>query len=255
MNEQMVDILMNVKTRFNEDLEKSDGDIRTIEKFFAECVWKKDFSQIEHITKFLEVEFLDEVEDENELQKKSYILGKIHAMIELANYLSLPREVEEKVQHLTPNQQKLLTYIFHEGQVTPSQINIALEINNKQLVSNILRELRLKDLIYVIPAGKKRWYTITPLGKEVIGHYSEIGVAVEEQALHPMDAMEVENKKETVQEKPLEKSLDQVIFNFYHDFTANQYKNSWKQTRHRTGYERRGCAFTKERGLRNEFRI
>jgi len=176
-------------------------------------------------------------------------------MIELANYLSLPREVEEKVQHLTPNQQKLLTYIFHEGQVTPSQINIALEINNKQLVSNILRELRLKDLIYVIPAGKKRWYTISPLGKEVIGHYSEIGVAVEEQALHPMDSIEVENKKETVQEKPLEKSLDQVIFNFYHDFTANQYKNSWKQTRHRTGYERRGCSFTKERGLTNEFRI
>jgi len=76
MNEQMVDILMNVKTRFNEDLEKSDGDIRTIEKFFAECVWKKNFSQIEHITKFLEVEFLDEVEDENELQKRAISSGK-----------------------------------------------------------------------------------------------------------------------------------------------------------------------------------
>lgn len=164
MKQIIVDILERLKDNYDQVSPKLQKDLHGIQKFMTEKIWKHEFEDVEKLKRFLEVELYGEIPSDD----KSYYLGRIHAIIELIKYFNTPREIHEKAMNLTPLENKFLQYIESEGEVCPSHIAKELNIDNKQHITNILRRLRSKELLYVTPSGKNRWYSLTPIGKQVM---------------------------------------------------------------------------------------
>ena len=106
------------------------------------------------------------------VDKTSFLLGKMYSIIELVDNLLIPIELEKKLNSISDWEKRVLQYIYISYKITPKEITQKFRVN-KQQISNILSSLRLKDLVTVKPYGRHRWYSVTPIGQEVLKKASQ----------------------------------------------------------------------------------
>ncbi|MED4400051.1 winged helix-turn-helix domain-containing protein [Metabacillus fastidiosus] len=163
MDNKILDLIYEISDNFNSDYEKTGSSLYKLTEIFSELIWNKKFEEIIDIQQTLDDELINIVLKDN----LSYNLGKAHTLIELANALNRPYQVQELLNTLTPIEKELLKIIELNQEITPTKIKEHLN-ESKQYVSNLLSNLRKKELVNSYAVGKFRWYSISLKGKDLL---------------------------------------------------------------------------------------
>ncbi|NGY94017.1 hypothetical protein F3K44_32675 [Bacillus megaterium] len=170
MNNTIQVKINKLKEAFKESrYENSEFDLYAIEDWLSQAILKNDTDTIKQINTELEADLYYE----SYTDEKSFILGKIHTLIELTSNLLIPQELEAHLNKLSDIEKKMLIIIEKEIEVTPSKLIINMDLS-KQYVSNLLSKLKGKGLVFSKESGKYRHYSLTPFGALIIKRMSEI---------------------------------------------------------------------------------
>lgn len=150
-------------------LEDAEFLLYEFEDMFTQIIKSHDFFRLNEIVEGLS-DYLDDTNIDNML---SFIYGKIFTIVELAQSLLIPHEIEERMNQLTPNESKVLNCIgqYEEVSVTELANHVDMSIN---YTSNLLSNLRSIDAVFFRNNGKTRLYSLAPIGREIFKRLNEM---------------------------------------------------------------------------------
>ncbi|WP_078429862.1 hypothetical protein [Alkalihalobacterium alkalinitrilicum] len=199
MEHKVMEKIRTLRKRLNDDPEQVSYDLYSLEKYVAESLLERNFAIPNKVKSSLERQFANQKPED----MRSYNIGKAHTLIELISIMKKPYDLDQKVKELNDLDKKILKYIAHHREVTPTAIrNEISELNdNKQYTSNVLSKLRQIDMIAAHQVGKYRWYFLTILGEEIVNKIEKVEEF--EQKLNQIKSM-LAQKKEKLS-KPVRK--------------------------------------------------
>ncbi|EMT54279.1 hypothetical protein I532_01695 [Brevibacillus borstelensis AK1] len=139
-------------------------DLFAIEEWISKYLTRKDFDSLTQIRDELE-KFVD---DKEEADLKSYVVGRATGMLNIIYLIMHLHENETLIDNkLSNREKKFIEVLGRYKSIKPTDIMRILCISNKQYVSNILADLRSKELISYDTIGKNRLYYLSFKGDKV----------------------------------------------------------------------------------------
>lgn len=134
-----------------------------IQKTLADSIWDGSFEYCRDLAAALNRSALNAHPEDD----RSYFLGKVQGMQDFLMYLEVHIKLRMEVSAVDGYELKILKLLQKHDEMTPSQIKGVLDIT-KQHTSNILRKLRERNAVYVFPAGRHNWYSLSSNGKRMM---------------------------------------------------------------------------------------
>lgn len=161
---KIINTLLNLRNTFHHSPKDTNTALVSIESSLAEAIWLRNYDLIDNIQILLQ----DVAAGKRPKEQDSYNLGKAHSMCEVISYLNGHVNIEIVAKDICSTQQfTVLKFISNSGEAIPTDIVTKLGMKKNQ-VSNILRQLLLKELVHMLPVGRNHWYSLSAVGKSVL---------------------------------------------------------------------------------------
>ncbi|MEN6463444.1 MAG: winged helix-turn-helix transcriptional regulator [Syntrophomonas sp.] len=200
--------LEELKELFDDNPDEASRTISFAEKKMAGFMRESDTDKLEEMNDLI----LSSTSGMKPADRASYLLGKAHAITEVASFFNQPYEQERLAKSLSEREVLILKLIKENDDITPAML--AKELNTSpQNIVNYLNRLKTKSLIKVLYAGKNAWYSLSSVGKKTLeARYKPVkpditGLIEEEQML----------KERIRKEEALLKDLQAIIDDLHNE--------------------------------------
>ncbi|MEN6348621.1 MAG: hypothetical protein ABFD08_04370 [Syntrophomonas sp.] len=155
--------LETLRDLLGRDLDEASRAISYGEKKIAGFMQQADIDNLSELNEL----FISSVSGMKPADRASYLLGKAHALSEVASFFNQPYEQEKLARSLSDREILILQLIREHDEVTPAMLARRLETSSQNVV-NYLGRLKSKSLIKVLHAGKNAWYSLSGMGKKTL---------------------------------------------------------------------------------------
>ncbi len=155
--------LEKLKELFDADLDEASRAISYGEKKMAAFMQQTDIDNLGKMNELL----ISSVSGIKPGDRASYLLGKAHALSEVASFFNQPSEREQLARSLSDREILIMQLIRENEEITPAMLARKLGTSSQNIV-NYLGRLKSKSLIGVLYAGKNAWYSLSAIGRKTL---------------------------------------------------------------------------------------
>lgn len=163
MDKKVIERLFSFSDNFRDNPDNASEDFYFVLVKVSELIFQGQYEEVAKIKRFLDDELISaEIGD-----KKSYNLGKAHALIELGNWLAKYNRLKLIKNELTQEELAVLSLIEEKKEVQLSDFTQILSLD-KEIVIFLLSKFRKQDLIRELKVGQHTLYQLTLDGLTIL---------------------------------------------------------------------------------------
>lgn len=163
MDKGVLERLFSFSDNFQDNPDKASEDFYFVLVKVSELIFQGQYEEVAKIKRLLDDELISaEIGD-----RKSYNLGKAHALIELGNWLAKYNRLKLIKEELTQEELAVLSLIEEKKEVQLSDFTQILSLD-KEVVIFLLSKFKKQDLIKELKVGQYTLYQLTLDGLTIL---------------------------------------------------------------------------------------